>query len=306
VLGVSTVSLGAQAVAGVQQVVQPCMLALQDPVSFGGSTSITSTKCGVQSNNNSSSSISFTGNGNSVTVTSLSGSGGCSNTSTAGNQCAANSVGTYAQPAVDPLSGLNSKMQSLTTSTSNFANGVCNSPPTTYSSGQCYNTSLPNYALNGVYFFSGSITLNGNANITGTATLIFLAGSSLTINGNAKIQLSAPSSVSSTDVPSALSSVTSLMSSLLIYDPEGASWSTNGCKNNGVSISGNSQSYFSGITYVPYCDVTYTGNNTSATPGSSCTEVIAKGVTFSGSSYFDNSGCPASVQTKSLVVQLVQ
>jgi hypothetical protein len=107
-------------------------------------------------------------------------------------------------------------------------------------------------------------------------------------------------------VPSALSTDTSLMSSLLIYDPEGASWSTNGCKNNGVKLSGSTTSYFSGIAYVPYCDVTYTGNNTSSTPGSTCSEVIAKGVTFTGSSYFDNSGCPASVQVKSVVVSLVQ
>jgi hypothetical protein len=136
--------------------------------------------------------------------------------------------------------------------------------------------------------------------------LILLPGSSLTINGSATIQLTAPSSVFSNQVPSALSTDTSLMSSLLIYDPEGASWSTNGCKNKGVSLLGSSTTYFSGITYVPYCDVTYTGNNTSSMPGSTCTEVIAKGITFTGSSYFDDSGCPVSVKITSQVVTLVQ
>jgi Flp pilus assembly protein TadG len=306
VLGLTTVTIPAQAVARVQKVAKPCVLSLSDPVKFGGSTNVTSSSCGIQSNNTSSSAVSFTGNGNTVTVKPLSVAGGCTNNAT-GSPCA--SVNTHDSPVIDPLSGLNSAMSSLTTA--NFVNGDCknkpiSSTPTTYSSGKCYNTSLPSGALNGVYFLSGNITISGSANISGTATLIFLPGSTLKINGNPTIDIAAPSSVSSTQVPSALSSVTSLMSGLLIYDPEGASWSTAGCGNSGVKLSGSSTSYFSGITYVPYCDVTFTGNNTASEPSSGCTELIAKGVTFTGSSYFDNSGCPASVQIKSLIVALVQ
>jgi hypothetical protein len=291
ILGLSDVTVGGQAVAQVKQATKPCVLALADPINFGGSTTVNSSNCGVQSNNTSSSSISITGSGNTVNVASLSGSGGCSQNGSL-NTCA--SVN-YALPVLDPLSGLNSAMASL--STASFANGQCGTQPMAYTSANhCYNTSLGSASLNGVYFFSGAIKINGNPKITGTATLVFLPGSTLTISGNPQIQLQALSTVSSDQVPSALSSVTSLMSDLLIYDPQ----------IGNVQLTGNSQSYFSGITYAPNADLTFTGNNTSSTPGSNCSEIIAKGISFSGGSYFDNYGCPASVKVMSLYVALVQ
>ncbi|MGH6713658.1 MAG: hypothetical protein ACREEK_32485, partial [Bradyrhizobium sp.] len=76
------------------------------------------------------------------------------------------------------------------------------------------------------------------------------------------------------------------------YDPE----------SGNVNLSGNSANYFNGITYMPNADVTFQGSTQSYT----CVEVIAKGVTLSGASNFDNSGCPASSKIVSQYVRLVQ
>ncbi|WFU61420.1 pilus assembly protein TadG-related protein [Bradyrhizobium brasilense] len=300
VLGLSTVTMRATGTAQVVVVANPCVLALSDSISFQGSTTVTSPGCGLASNSTAANSVDFTGNGLNVNnVGSISGQGGCKDTG--GAQCG--KAITYAPPAPDPLSAFNSAMKLLSTSTTNFPSGKCASPPQAYNTGStCYNLagggqafSFGNqtYNLSGVYFFSGSVTIGGGAIITGTAALILLPGSTLTINGNPKIQLTGPASVSTAQVPAALSSVVSLMSRLVIYDPETSS---------NVKITGSSTSYFSGITYVPNGDVTYQGS----TQSSSCVEVIAKGVTLSGNSSFDNSGCPASVKTQSKYVRMVQ
>jgi hypothetical protein len=190
---------------------------------------------------------------------------------------------------------------------SSFSAGSCPSGnlvlPTAYSTTRCVNAGFTfknngaptkdgNYPLNGVYFFSGNLTIQGGT-ITGTASLILLPGSTLTINGNPTIQLTPLDTVTAAQVPPTLASAVNLMSKLLIYDPESSS---------NLKISGNSSSYFNGIVYAPNADVTYQGSTQSYT----CVEVIAKGVTLSGNSNFDNSACPASSKIVSQYVRLVQ
>jgi hypothetical protein len=158
----------------------------------------------------------------------------------------------------------------------------------------------------GVYFFDGAVTFQSSSlTVTGTATLILLpkgtgknafSGASLTITGGPTIQLTGLSSVSSTQVPAALASVVSLMSDLVIYDPETTT------KNQTVNFSGSSTFSLTGVTYAPNADVVYQGN----TKSSSCTEVIALGITLSGNSNFDNSGCPASITGGNLQTQYVR
>jgi hypothetical protein len=202
-------------------------------------------------------------------------------------------------------------MSSLSTSAANFPSGPCgNLPPKAYGPGQtCYNAVGPgnnfgngSFTLSGVYFFSGNLTIGGNASITnppgGTATLILLPGSTLTINGTPTIQLTAPSSVSSTQVPAALATQTQNMTDLLIYDPETTT-------NQPVNITGNSSSYFDGTVYAPNADVKYGGN--SSGPASGCYQVIAYGVTFSGNTTLDDSGCASNaVRPRPTTVRLVQ
>jgi hypothetical protein len=184
--------------------------------------------------------------------------------------------------------------------TSNFSGNQCstNTPqPTAYESTPCYNGDSNNgftfkgnkspYPLNGTYFFTGPVTIQGNAVITGTATLILFGNATLTITGNPSIQLTA---VKNPQVPPVLSSVQSLMTDLLIYDPE----TTN--PNQSVKITGDSQSYFNGIVYVPNSPLNYAGNTSATVPPSAsgsngCYEVIASAVQFSGNPNLDNSKC---------------
>src|SRR5262249_10443799 len=148
--------------------------------------------------------------------------------------------------------------------------------------------------LDGVYFFAdGQINIQGNTTIQNppgkAATLILLPpkfvnssdpGASLNITGTPSIQLTAQSTVASTQVPSALSSVQSLMTDLLIYDPETTKNQTP------VKVSGDSNSYFNGLVYVPNSPVTYGGNSSVSSPG--CFMVIAYAVKFSGNTNLDD------------------
>jgi hypothetical protein len=322
VLGLPRVNISATAIAQVVKLANPCILALKDSISFQGSPTVSAPNCGLASNSNLTNSISFTGNNgiNVSNVGSISGGGGCSQTG--GTQCS--NVFKFAPPTPDPLSTLNSAMSNL--STANFS-GPCgsNSTPTAYSATpaaqQCYNL-MGNgngntfkfgnqiYNLNGVYFFSGNVTIGGNTTLqlacsppssTCGATLILLPGSTLTINGNPTIQLTALSSVSTSQVPAALSSklgvsngVVNLMSKLLLYDPETSS---------NVKITGSSTSFFNGITYAPNADVIYQGNTSQ---NYDCVEVIAKGVQLLGNSTLNNTGCPTNEQPHSQFVRLVR
>jgi hypothetical protein len=282
ILGLSTVDIGATAVARIQPSPKPpCILALQGSVSFQGSPTVTSQTCGLASNSTASNAIAFTGNGSSINAPSYT-VGGCSETG--GTQCS-NNVSTHdAAPVPNPLSGLDSAMSSLTAS--NFSGNQCNSGglPVAYDNSSCYNggfsfKSNNSYNLNGTYFFNGPVTIGGSATITGTATLVLFGSATLTISGNPTIQLTAEKSPT---VPPALSSVQSLMTDLLIYDPEPYS-------KNGVNVTGNSTSYFNGIVYVPNSPVTYTGNSQLTSSG--CSEVIAYAVTFSGNTNLDETKC---------------
>jgi hypothetical protein len=315
VLGLSNVTIGATATAQVIVLANPCVLSLTDPLAFQGSTSVQAQTCGLSSNSTQPNSLDFTGNALDVSKAGpISGQGGCAQT--AGTECS--KAITFAPPIINPLSGLDPVILSLTTA--DFSGRDCASlpgpplkayGPISLTTGPCYNTSFPagNQTLNGVYFFAGkgSVTISGSVTITGTATLILLGpnflnngdkGATLTFNGNPTITLTALSSVSATQVPTKLttpSSILPLLSGLLIYDPETTD------KNQVVTISGNSTSSFTGITYAPNADVVYQGSTVSST----CVEVIAKGVTLSGASNFDNSGCPASSKIVSQYVRLV-
>jgi Flp pilus assembly protein TadG len=307
VLGLSTVNIPATATAQVVVLDNPCVLSLQDPIGFQGSTTVNSPNCGLSSNSKAANSMDFTGNGLDVSnAGTISGLGGCKQTG--GTQCS-NAIAFSPAPVPNPLSGLDGPMASLSAASFTASPASCNTTaqPTAYDAAhKCYNLTgngagkfnfgNSTYNLNGVYFFSGNVTISGSAVITGTATLILMPGSTLTINGNPSINLTAPSSITTDQVPIALQSVVSLMRSLLIYDPQ----TTSG--NESVQISGNSTSSFTGITYAPNADVVYQGSTVSST----CVEVIAKGVKLSGNSNFDNSGCPASVKPVSQYVRMVQ
>jgi hypothetical protein len=288
-LGSSPINIAAQATAMVDKTTAeaPCILATNGSVTFQGSAGVNSQTCGIASNSTASNAITYTGNGSSINAPSYT-VGGCSETG--GTQCSNNVYTARPQPVTNPLSGLDSAMSSLTTS--DFS-GPCGSTdakgkftpiltaytPTT----PCYNTGSPSGVLNGTYFFNGPVTISGNTTISGTANLILFGGATLSISGNPSIQLTASTNP---QVPPTLSSVQSLMTGLLIYDPEAP-------KNGSftVNITGDSNSYFNGIVYVPNSPVTYTGNSGATAPSPGCYQVIAYAITFSGNTNLDNRNC---------------
>ena len=111
VLGMSTVNIRATAVAQIQILTKPCILALTGSVSFQGSATVNSPNCGIASNSTASNAFDFTGNGGLDINAPSFAAGGCSQTG--GNQC--NNVTTHAAPVPNPLSGLDSAMSSLKT-----------------------------------------------------------------------------------------------------------------------------------------------------------------------------------------------
>ena len=78
VLGLSTVNIGATAVAVVQTPLAPaCVLALTGSISFQGSPNINAPNCGMASNDTASNALNFTGGGMTMNLGSLSTVGGC-------------------------------------------------------------------------------------------------------------------------------------------------------------------------------------------------------------------------------------
>jgi len=293
-LGLSNVTIAATAIARVLSLSPPCVLSLQDPLTFQGNTTVNSPNCGLSSNNTSSSAIQFTGSSVNSNVKSLSAPGGCAQN---GSVTPCDKAITYAAATPNPLSGLDAPMAAVSIATNcPSGNNVLPTAYDTTKSQTCVNngftfksnggpTNDGRYPLNGVYFFSGNLTIQGGT-ITGTATFILLPGASLKISGNPTIQLSPVTTVLSTQVPTQLrsTSVLNLMSKLLIYDPESTG------NNQSVTISGSTTSYFNGVVYAPNADVLYQGSSQNY----GCNMVIAKGVALSGSSNFDNSTCPAT------------
>lgn len=296
-LGLSTINVVATAVAGVDSLATPpCVLALKDPVTFQGSPTVSSPTCGISSNSTANDAIGFKGNsGIQVNAPSYT-VGGCSQTG--GSQCTG--VKTYQQPIPDPLSALQTAIGAL--KTNDFPNKACSgSIAVSYEVGACYNSGNPTFPspMNGTYYFTGQVKLNGSPTIIGTATLIFFGGGSFTIVGTPTIQLTAMKSPSG---PSTLSaSAKALMTDLLIYDDEAYT-------KQGVNISGTSTSYFNGTVYVPNSPVTYGGNSSSSAPATGCYQVIAYAVNFQGNTSLDNSRCTSDGAVKPNVqtVRLVQ
>ncbi|MCP1756885.1 pilus assembly protein TadG-related protein [Bradyrhizobium elkanii] len=304
-LGLSTINLNATAVARIDNLAKPpCVLALKDSVTFQGSPTVSSSTCGISSDSSASNAIGFVGN-NGIQVSAPSYTvGGCSQTG--GSQCTG--VLTYQQPIPDPLSAVGAAMAKL--KLSDFPGGTAGQCASlqSYEAGSCCNVPTGNFdlsgTLNGTYYFcSGNIRIRSSSTtVTSGAlgtTLIFLMSATLTVSGGPLIQITA---VKNPAGPSTLSTVSSKMIDLLIYDGEAYS-------SGGVSLSGSSSSYFNGTVYIPNTPVTYGGNSLSTAPSPGCYQVIAYAVKFQGDTKLDNSKCKSdgaatpTVQTVRLMQQ---
>jgi hypothetical protein len=71
------------------------------------------------------------------------------------------------------------------------------------------------------------------------------------------------------------------------------------------TTNGNSTLSGSGVFYLPNANpLNFQGNQTASV--STCTEVIAAAIQFSGTPNFNNKGCPDSIKLTSYLVVLVQ
>jgi hypothetical protein len=296
----STVNIGAQAIANVNDVKQICGLGLSktgSALTLGGSVNLAGTGCGLMSDSqvNLNSAPTVTGSNWAVYGTSGCGPGACPDPGMPYNY--------YSPPAANPLSKLDS--ESFNSSTTNGNNPACkggscclsgcakppivaNTPSTLYTGLTVTTGDTVSFADNGTYFFyNAAIKINGGT-VTGTGvTLVLLGDSSLTISGGT-VTLSAATSNST--YPD--------LSGVLIDDqaPNKSS--------NAVKVNGGGTVALGGAMYFPNVDVTW--NGTSANTNDTCSEVIANTLTMSGSAYMSTSGCTAGTVPYTQVVTLVQ
>jgi Flp pilus assembly protein TadG len=287
------VTIQARAVASVVTPANPpCVLALTGSITFHDSAvTVNAPNCGFASNAPGVG-FDFNGNPSRVNVASLTTTGSCSGSST---YCS--KVLTYAPPVINPFSALDTAMNALNTS----AWGNCSSLTPYTASNPCKNSGGGTITTNGVYFFSG-LSLNGqNSLSTATnvqATIILLPGSSLRMVGGTSIDITAQSTVLTSQLPPGLQSVASLLSDVAFYDTESGT----------PKINGNPNITFGGVFYVPNMDLSFKGHP-SITPTNTvnnCSELIAASIEFVGSPTYSNTGCASSVVPRSQYVALVQ
>jgi hypothetical protein len=298
VLGLSTVNIGAQAIAEVQNPKGICGLALgpaTNGITIGGSSNITGNGCSVMSNTAAkfNSAPTFTGSGWTVNAVN-----GCS-----GGHCDVDVPHNYnALPATNPLSSkldsapFNSRTGPVTKPCGNGK--VTNMDPPCSLSGNSGSGVYSDLAVNGggtlnlapgetYFFYNAAISFSGT--VTGTGiTFVLLGDSSITINAGAAITLSAP----------ATNSFDSRLNGVLIDDQ-----APNKSKN-AVTINGGATVQLGGVMYFPNVDVTWGG--TAQNPNLACTEVIANSLTITGNSYLSTQDCAAGTTPQTQAVALVE
>lgn len=250
--------LGARAVATYNTASNACILALNTAASkaalFSGSTNVSLTGCSVMANSSAIDAVTTQGS-STLTADCLISAGGVSTTSNVTlTQCSA--PVTQAPIVSDPFSSVPTPTPTGNCKNSNGAT----LQPGRYCSG--LNLSGTVNLNPGVYYLSGDLKVNANANITGTGvTLYFESGSHVSINGNSTVKLSAPTSGTYSGI-------------LMMGDRNGA-----GGKD---IINGDNSSQLTGAIYFAKDEVDYLGNF-SGTNG--CTQVVADTVQWSGSTH---------------------
>jgi Flp pilus assembly protein TadG len=306
VLGLSTVNVGATAIAAVRGLPKPpCALALTGSVGFQGSPNINAPNCGMASNDTANNALSFTGGGMTINLGSLSAAGGCT-----GSASFCNTAFTYTPPIANPFSALDGALATLCGANPTLPTR-CGLPKCTGSGLVAYTAATPctndgaktkgNTAVTlaaGVYFISGTLTLTGGSSITGTGvTFILLPGATIDTKGGGTLTLTGPTAAPSTSsLPAALQSQAALFQYMAIYDGSATA----------VTFGGNSNINLTGNIYAPTAAVTFQGNPTINVNGNGCGELIAASIAFNGNATFDSTGCSTATKlSSSQYVQLV-
>ncbi|WP_080587034.1 Tad domain-containing protein [Bradyrhizobium japonicum] len=322
VLGLTTVTIPATAVATIKSVLYPpCVLALTGPIGFQGSPNINAPNCGMASNSTAKNAIDFTGGGMTMNLGSLSTVGGCTG---AASFC--NTALTYLpSPTANPFSALDGALTTLCGANPTLP-AKCGLPTCASlnipsapklvaytATSKCTNDNVSttgNSNLNlasgvSVYFISNTLTLKGGSSITCNSpctgvTFILLPGATIDTKGGGILTLKGPATApSAASLPTALQSGAALFQYMSMYDASAAD----------VSFGGNSNINLTGNIYAPNASVTFQGNPTIVVGGTGggCGQLIAKSIAFNGNATFDTTGCPSQTKLpKSQYVQLVQ
>jgi Putative Flp pilus-assembly TadE/G-like len=295
VLGLSTVNIGAQAIAEIKNPKELCMLGLgpsSNALTIGGSSTITGNGCGLMSDNTVkyNSTPSFSGSGWAVNAVS-----GCVASS---GHCNIGVPHNYNMlPATNPLKVLDTALfNTRTGNTKPCSNGHANnndpvctlSPLSTGAYGDLTVTGgTVNFTAGGTYFFyNAKITINSGT-VTGTGvTLVLLGNSSLSISGGT-VNLSAPAS----------NNFSSALDGVLIDDQAPNN------SNNAVTVNGGGTVKLGGAMYFPNVGVSWGG--TTASANTTCAEVIANTLTITGNAYMSTQNCAPGTIAHTQVVALV-
>lgn len=323
ILGLSTVNIGATAVASVKSVTAPaCVLALGSgpnsgpSISFQGSPNINAPNCGIASNDKNANAINFTGGGTTMNVGSLSTVGGCTGSTTFCNKTL-----TYMPaPTTNPFSALDGALTTLcganptlpatcglqTTGACNTGGLVAYTAATPCTNNNLHITSNGSIPLSGIYFISGTLKITGTPTISGTATLILLPGATIDNKGNALITITGPTTVpSASSLPAALQSNAALFQYMAFYD---APCSACSASLLSLTFGGNTNVTLNGNIYAPTANVTFQGNPTVSVGGAGggCGQLVAASIAFNGNATFNNNSCGPSQKPITQYVQLVQ
>src|SRR5579875_453246 len=154
----------------------------------------------------------------------------------------------------------------------------------------------------GTYIIDGgNFTVNAQAAITGTGVTIILTSSSgtnygtVTINGGATVSLTAPAAGAAAGVPGIALWIDRNAPLATDYLNGGSNQNINGViymPSQQVSFKGGSNQNINGVIYMPSQQVSFNGGSSQAT---TCLQLIALSVTFSGNSdtYITQTGCSA-------------
>lgn len=258
------ISSGARATASYTTAANACVLALDKSASkavlFSGGSSLSLAGCDVMSNSIASDSVTAQGSA-SVTTPCIMSSGGVSLSANV-TMTGCSSAMTQLPLAADPYAGTQTPQNPGNCKPGNGNN----LQPGCYSG---MNLSGNVTLASGVYYVTGDIKINANANVTsasGGVTIYLSGSSSVTINGNATVNLAAQTS--------------GTYAGMLFYgDP-------NNTASVSIKLNGTASSHLTGALYFPTQDVNYLGNFSGSPPpgdpNSGCTQVVAKTVQWTG------------------------
>ena len=243
---------------------QGCVLSLDhsevDSLDDMGNATVTLTKCDIYDNSNNSDALNVGGNA-ALTARFVSVTGGVSGAS---KITTTNGIASYTGTRIaDPYLSVPLPSFSGCNQTNFSAKTAVTISPGVYCGGMQLNSNAVVTMNPGVYIIDqGSLTVNGQASITGAGVTIVFTSSTggnwatATINGGATVNLTAPTS-----------------SGIVLYGDRNMPVAT------GFKLNGGSTQIFGGAVYLPEAALTFNGN--SASPNG-CTQLIADTIHFSG------------------------